>query len=227
MWSRPFPAPESGFRGSKLHQENEWKGPDSLKNLLCLLALLGLLASPAGAQTYNDSQGYYGQFSLPIGWNNMATDSRFGAADGSMIGFAFTAGYRFNAWIGGDVEVMWLGAGDVIAPGGAVIADASILSVGAAAKFYPFVLTSRYVPTWIQPYLVFGMGSGLSQQDPVGENEFGSSLSETVLLFRFGAGMEVMISKHWGTFMDANYYASNSNSIAGIGMIRLGVMGHF
>ena len=111
--------------------------------------------------------------------------------------------------------------------GGAVAAYASILSVGAAAKFYPFVLTSRYVPTWIQPYVVFGMGSGLSQQDPVGDNEFGSSLSETVLLFRFGAGMEVMISKHWGTFMDANYYASNSSSIAGIGMIRLGAMGHF
>jgi hypothetical protein len=199
-----------------------------LQNLILIVGVLGLVAAAplrAQAQTYADSQGFYGQFALPIGWNNMSGPS-FGSADGSMFGFSFTAGYRFNGWIGGDVEVMWLGAGDVV-QGGAVLADASLLSVGVAAKFYPFVLTSRYVPGWIQPYVAFGVGSGISEQTLRNSNQFGSSLSETVFLFRFGVGMEVMISKHWGTFMDANYYASNSNSISGIGMIRLGAMCHF
>jgi len=201
-----------------------------LKNLTFLIGALSLFlgAAPqaARAQTYNDAQGFYGQFAMPIGWNNMGGPSDVGSADGSMIGFSFTAGYRFNGWIGADIEVMWLGAGDVV-QGGAVNGDASLLSVGGAAKFYPFVLTSRHVPGWIQPYLAFGVGSGISEQTYRASNQFGSSLSETVFLFRFGAGMEVMISKHWGTFMDANYYASNSNSISGIGMIRLGAMCHF
>ncbi len=195
--------------------------------LIAFLFLLGALPLAAQAQTYADSEGFYGQFSAPIGWNNMAAPSAFGTTDGTMIGFSFTAGYRFNAWVGADVEVMWLGAGDVV-DAGAVTADASILSVGAAAKFYPLVLTSRSVPSWVQPYLVFGVGSGIAEQTPVGANQFGEfNKSETIFLFRFGAGMEVMISKHWGTFMDANYYATNSNSISGIGMMRLGVMCHF
>ena len=201
-----------------------------MKNLIFLIGALSLFlgAAPqaARAQTYNDAQGFYGQFAMPIGWNNMGGPSDVGSADGSMIGFSFTAGYRFNGWIGADIEVMWLGAGDVV-QGGAVNGDASLLSVGGAAKLYPFVLTSRHVPGWIQPYLAFGVGSGISEQSFRASNQFGSSLSETVFLFRFGAGMEVMISKHWGTFMDANYYASNSNSISGIGMIRLGAMCHF
>jgi len=213
----------------EIQSEKIQKGFDSLRNSIRLIVILVALAALSGAsqaQTYADSRGFYGQFSAPIGWNNMAGASSFGTTDGTMIGFSVTAGYRFNAWVGADVEVMWLGAGDVV-EAGAVTANASILSVGAAAKFYPFVLTSRSMPTWIQPYLTFGVGSGLAEQTPVGSEQFGSSLSETVFLFRFGAGMEVMISKHWGTFMDANYYASNSNSIEGIGMMRLGVMCHF
>jgi len=208
---------------------NWQKGPDFLKNLTLFLALLLLLcafASSAQGQTYKDARGFYGQFSVPIGWNNMNGPSPLGSTDGTMIGFSFTAGYRFNAWVGGDVEVLWLGAGDVV-DAGAVAGDASVLSVGAAAKFYPFVLTTRYVPSWVQPYVTFGVGSGTAEQSDRSTNEFGSSLSETVFLFRFGAGMEVMISKHWGTYMDANYYASNSNSFAGFGMIRLGAMCHF
>ena len=190
------------------------------------LLLLGAFSVPAQAQTYRDAQGFYGQFAVPIGWNNMAGPSNFGTADGAMAGFSFNAGYRFNGWVGADVEVIWLGGGDVVENGSAV-ADASLLSVGAAIKFYPFVLTSRYVPGWVQPYLAFGAGSGISEQTMRGSPEFGSSLSETVFLVRFGAGMEVMISKHWGTFIESNYYASNSNSISGIGMIRLGAMCHF
>ena len=190
------------------------------------LLLLGAFSVPAQAQTYRDAQGFYGQFAVPIGWNNMAGPSNFGTADGAMAGFSFNAGYRFNGWVGADVEVIWLGGGDVV-ENGSVVADASLLSVGAAIKFYPFVLTSRYVPGWVQPYLAFGVGSGISEQTMRGSPEFGSSLSETVFLVRFGAGMEVMISKHWGTFIESNYYASNSNSISGIGMIRLGAMCHF
>ena len=194
--------------------------------LFGVLPLVGAFAIPVQAQTYRDAQGFYGQFSVPIGWNNMAGPSAFGTTDGAMAGFSFNAGYRFNGWVGADLEVMWLGGGDVVRNGVAT-ADASLLSVGAALKFYPFVLTSRYVPGWVQPYLAFGVGSGVSEQTMRGPATFGSSLSETVFLFRVGAGMEVMISKHWGTFMDGNYYASNSNSVSGIGMIRLGVMHHF
>ena len=200
-----------------------------MKNFIFLtgaLLLLGAFSVPAQAQTYRDAQGFYGQFAIPIGWNNMSGPSKFGTADGAMAGFSFNAGYRFNGWVGADVEVIWLGGGDVVKNGSAV-ADASLLSVGAAIKFYPFVLTSRYVPGWVQPYLAFGVGSGISEQTMRGSPEFGSSLSETVFLVRFGAGMEVMISKHWGTFIESNYYASNSNSISGIGMIRLGAMCHF
>jgi hypothetical protein len=199
-----------------------------LKNLirfLALLLLLGAFVSSAHGQTYQDARGFYGQFSVPIGWNNMDGPS-LGSADGTMIGFSFTAGYRFNAWVGGDVEVLWLGAGDVVKDG-AIVADASILSVGAAAKFYPFVLTTGFVPSWVQPYVVFGVGSGTAEQTDRSSNVFGDSPSETVFLFRFGVGMEVMISKHWGTFMGANYYASDNSSFAGFGMIRLGAMCHF
>jgi len=200
-----------------------------LKNSTSFLALflfLGVLASSAHGQTYKDARGFYGQFAVPIGWNNMDGPSDVGAADGTMIGFSFTAGYRFNAWVGADVEVLWLGAGDVI-NNGAVAGDASVTSVGVATKFYPFVLTTRSVPSWIQPYVAFGVGTGIAEQSRRDTNVFGSSPSESVFLFRFGAGMEIMISKHWGTYMDLNYYASNSNSFAGFGMMRLGAMYHF
>jgi opacity protein-like surface antigen len=198
-----------------------------LKNsILLLLISIGLLGSSAvaQAQTYNDSLGFYGQFSLPVGWNNMADDS----GDGAMVGFALTAGYRFNSWIGADVEVLWMGAGDIRDPAtGSVSMDASLLSVVGSAKFYPLVLTSRYIPGWVQPYLVFGLGSGIAQQSPRGSNQFGASQDETVFLARFGTGLEVMISQHWGTYLDVNYYAANSKSLSGIGTLRLGVLCHF
>ncbi|MFP6638741.1 MAG: porin family protein [Myxococcota bacterium] len=186
----------------------------------CLVVLL--LIGPAaevGAQTYEDSRGLYGGMTISLGWNKWASVS--GIDSDTMTGFSFMAGYRFSPWFGGDVGFTWTGGGNVTAPDLEGGHSASVLAVGLAAKFYPLVRVSKKIPEWIQPYVTFGIGSGIAEQTPGGSTAFGSE-SQSVFLARFGAGGELMLTQNWGAVMDISYYASTSGALEGIGIFRLG-----
>ena len=183
-----------------------------------ILLLIGP-ASLASAQTYEDSRGLYGGMTISLGWNKWASAS--GIDSDTMTGFSFTAGYRFSPWFGGDVGFTWTGGGNVSSPGLVGDYSASVLAVGLAAKFYPLVRASRKIPEWVQPYLTFGIGSGIAEQTPGGSSGFGSE-SQSVFLARFGMGTEVMLTQNWGAVMDVSYYASTSGALEGIAVTRLG-----
>jgi opacity protein-like surface antigen len=173
----------------------------------------------AQAQTYEDSRGLYGGMTISLGWNKWAEES--GIDSDTMTGFSFMAGYRFNPWLGGDVEFTWVGGGNVTSPALARSGSASILAVGVALKFYPLVRISRKMPEWIQPYVTVGIGSGIAEQTPSGSTVFGSE-SQSVFLARFGMGSELMLTQNWGVLMDVSYYASTSGALEGFTTFRLG-----
>lgn len=186
--------------------------------LLVAVALLVGFAGQASGQTYEDSRGLYGGMTISLGWNKWAEESNIDSD--TMTGFSFMAGYRFNPWLGGDVEFTWVGGGNVTSPA-LGSASASILAVGVALKFYPLVRISKKMPEWIQPYITVGIGSGIAEQTPSGSTVFGSE-SQSVFLARFGAGTELMLTQNWGVLMDVSYYASTSGALEGIATFRLG-----
>lgn len=191
----------------------------------CLIVLIAVVfASTASAQTYEDSRGLYGGMTISLGWNKWAAAS--GIDSDTMTGFSFMAGYRFSPWLGGDVEFTWTGGGNVTSPDLTGGYSASVLAVGLAAKFYPLARASRHIPEWLQPYLTFGIGSGIAEQTPGGSVGFGSE-SQSVFLARFGGGGELMLTQNWGVVMDISYYASTSGALEGIAIFRLGGMFRF
>ena len=189
-----------------------------LIGFLVMVFFLGFLGK-AQAQTYEDSRGLYGGMTLSFGWNKWADESNIDSD--TMTGFSFMAGYRFNPWLGGDVEFTWIGGGNVTSPALTGTGSASVLAVGVALKFYPLVRVSRKMPEWIQPYLTVGIGSGIAEQAPSGSSVFGSE-SQSVFLARFGAGSELMLTQNWGVLMDVSYYASTSGALEGFATFRLG-----
>ena len=195
-----------------------------MRGILCgfLLAfvLLGS-ANGASAQTYESSRGLYGGMTISLGWNKWASEAE--TDSDTMTGFSFMAGYRFSPWFGGDVEFTWVGGGNFSTSvnRGNRSGSASLLSVGLAGKLYPFVRISEKMPEWLQPYVTFGIGSGIAEQAPSGSQVFGSE-SQSVFLARFGVGAELMLTQNWGALVDVSYYASTSGALEGIATFKLG-----
>lgn len=186
--------------------------------------LLLVQADKAAAQTYEDSRGLYGGMTISLGWNSWS--SAFGGESDTMTGFSFMAGYRFSPWFGGDVDFMWVGGGEAASPPSHQGQSASLLTVGLAAKVYPLVRLSTRIPEWTQPYLVVGVGSGIAELADRGSDKFGSA-NQSAFLARFGAGVEIMMTQHWGAVLDGSYYVATSGALEGIGVFRLGFVFHY
>jgi len=193
--------------------------------LLVFLASTSLGASAARAQTYADATGFYADFGVGLGWNNLA--GPLSAVDnGTMVGFAFGGGYRFNAWAAAEVEFYWVGGGELTNALTAQRVNASVASLGFSARIYPLAWAPNLIPQWIQPNVSFGIGTGLADLASTAPFTFASS-SRTVLLTRMGLGVDVMITKHWGATVGGSYYVTNNDALTGIGTLKLGLLCRF
>lgn len=191
-----------------------------------VLALIGSLgqASPASAQTYADSAGLYADLGVALGWNNMSGAFQ-PINNGTMVGFVFGGGYRFNGWFAAEVEFMWLGGGEILNAQDGLEYRASLTSLGIAGKIYPLAGAPDLIPQWIQPYFALGIGTGLAERALL-TVQFGST-TQSVLLTRLATGVDVMFTQHWGVTMDGSYYITNNGALIGIGAWKLGVLCRF
>lgn len=189
------------------------------------LLLWTAVAPAARAQTYADSAGFYADFGLGLGWNNLAGPLQ-PVDNGTMVGFAFGGGYRFNGWIAAEVEIYWLGGGELTNSLTAQRVNASLTSLGFAARFYPLALAPDLIPQWIQPNMSFGIGTGLAERASTAPFTFDSA-SRTVLLTRIGMGVDVMITQHWGGTIGGNYFVTNNDALTGVGTLKLGLLCRF
>ena len=183
------------------------------------------MASPGQAQTYADSVGFYGDLGIAMGWNNLAGTFR-PVDNGTMVGFSFGGGYRFNSWAAAEAEFVWVGGGEITKESDGSRVDGSLVSLGIAAKLYPMAFAPSVMPQWVQPHLSVGIGTGFAQFAPVAPFTFDAE-SRNVLLTRVGAGVDVMFTKHWGTTVDGSYYVTNNDTLTGIGVLKLGLLCRF
>jgi opacity protein-like surface antigen len=208
---------------------------NSIRIALVATCLLWLPMQTARAQNYPDSVGLYGQVAIVAGWPDIDgfPGSPVAPETGTMAGLSFTAGYRIATWIGVDAEFMWIGGGDIINANfgpqfGVKVADASLMAITGNAKLYPLAFAPDVIPQWVQPYGVIGIGSGLSQARPVValRASFGAD-NVNVFMGRFGAGLELLLTDHWGTYVDGSYYVGNDDVFRGAGTLRFGTEYNF
>jgi len=191
-----------------------------------VLLLAGVVAPPsARAQTYADAPGFFADFGVGLGWDNLAGPLQ-PVDNGTMVGFAFAGGYRFNSWAAAEVEFLWVGGGELTNGVTGQRLNASLTALDFAARLYPMAFAQDWMPQWIQPYAVFGIGTGLGEFAPTTPFAFGST-SRTVLLARIGLGLDVMLTKHWGTTLGGSYYVTNNDALTGAGTLKIGVLCRF
>ena len=201
-----------------------------LRSLTAVVLLIAAFAAgrPAGAQTYAESTGFYADVGLGLGWNNL--DGGLQPVDnGTMVGFVVGGGYRFNTWAAAEVEFTWVGGGEIVNPNAAPASQrirASLTTLGVSAKLYPLAFAPDRIPQWIQPNVSFGIGTGLAEQASTLPFTFGS-VSQSVLLFEVGTGIDLMLTKHWGMLVEGRYYVTNNDVLTGVGVLGLGVLCRF
>ena len=144
-----------------------------------------------------------------------------------MIGLSFTGGYRIATWIGVDAEFIWVGGGDLLSDG-KKFADLSMLAITANVKIYPLAYSPDLIPQWIQPYVVMGIGSGLAQYTPTADlrEDFGTE-NVNIFMGRFGGGIELLLTGHWGVYVDGSYYVASDEVFNGAGTLRFGILYNF
>jgi hypothetical protein len=196
----------------------------SIRVALVAAFLLSLPLRSALAQNYQDSTGFYGQVAIVLGWPNI--DGRFTAppttGNGTMIGLSFAAGSRIATWVGVDAEFVLIGGGDLHSFG-VKTAESSLMAFTANAKLYPLAFSPDLIPQWVQPYGVIGIGGGIAQSIPVASMRDGFGAENvTVFMGRFGAGLEILLTDHWGTYVDGSYYMASDDVFNGAGTLRFG-----
>jgi hypothetical protein len=195
--------------------------------LLVAAALLVMSVGSASAQSYDDAAGGYVKAGLALGWANSKGVATAPLAPdvGTAVGFDIAVGRRINAWLAADVELYYVGGADVKTfPYLVTTGSATNVGVTGNVKGYPLgAFAPDLMPQWIQPYGTFGLGIGMAEvdQQPDFVNTFGST-NELQFLARFGMGVDVLISDHWGVYVDGNYYITNKEQISGIGTLVFG-----
>ena len=207
-----------------------------VQTFVLVVAVLVISAGGASAQSYDDAAGGYVKAGLALGWANANgvisnNPAVFLAPDvGTAVGFDIVAGRRVNAWLAFDGELFYVGGADVKTfPYLLQTGSATNMGVTGNVRGYPLgAFAPDLIPQWIQPYGTFGMGIGFAEIDNVPEatNTFGAT-NELQFLARFGMGVDVLISDHWGVYVDGNYYITNKEVITGIGTMVFGASYRF
>lgn len=163
----------------------------ALAALLLLLPLDGALAAGGGGQAagtkYEAAKGFYLQGGFAVVKTNL------GAGKAS-LGVDVAGGYRFLPWLGADADV-YFAARDL--GGGQKPRQFGVTFNG---KIYPIGLLAPKTLDFLQPYVVMGLGGGNYRiKDAGGTGTF---------IFRLGAGVDLMITRHIGLYTDASLNAT-------------------
>jgi opacity protein-like surface antigen len=188
------------------------------RSITCALAALLLIGGVGAAQAesgskadnkYATAKGPYAQLGFAI------VKTNFDALD-ARLGFAIDGGYRFNDWLGADIDFVFAAREQNGIKGRNVAFTIN-------GKFYPIGLLSPDTLDALQPYVVLGMGGGSSFVKDGG--------STGTFIFRIGAGTEYFITDHFTAYMDLSLHATPGYEFAGsggaTGVIQFGVGYHF
>ena len=159
----------------------------ALAALLVLSPLANARAEGGGGKAagtkYDAVKGFYLQGGFAV------IKTNFGGSEPS-LGVDVAAGYRFLPWLGTDVDV-YFGARDL---GNGV--KPRQFGVTFNGKLYPIGLMSPKTLSSLQPYVVVGVGGGNYRV----KNGSGTG----TFIFRAGAGLDWMITNHFGLYTDVS-----------------------
>jgi hypothetical protein len=179
-------------------------------------------AAPVRAQERGvepDLTGFYVNLGANIGAPEFD-----GPLDGEVGGgVAFGGGYRVTPWLAAELEFDLL-AGSDVEVGGSDVGDAQYWAITANVKGYPFSAFEKdVIPAWIQPYARFGMGGGEIEVDfdGLGEEEDGTFVA------RFGGGIDFLIHRHWGAYVDGGFHVASEDDLDGVGIFTVGAFYRF
>jgi len=171
-----------------------------MRRILMGAAVLLMLVPLAGAQAASDAQnkakgtkyeeakGVYAYTGFAVAKTN------FGGGDAN-LGFALGGGYRITEWIGADVDFYWAGRDQ-----GPVKSRQFGLTFNG--KVYPLGLFAPKTLDSFQPYFVMGMGGGNYKF------KNGGSVKTGTFIFRMGAGVDWLLTDHFGLYTDVSLDAT-------------------
>jgi len=145
------------------------------------------------------------------------------------VGFALAAGVRHNDWVVTELSFSWVFESETNDYERLVhLAETSKESVeeyelALDFKFYPVgYLQPSAGKDWIQPYLSAGVGLSDVMVGDVDQSRF---------MLRFGAGVDVLLTDHYGFYVDGGYAVITStarnnggNLLDGAGRIGVGAL---
>ena len=173
---------------------------------------------PATTEVF-DPSGFYGK--LGFVWaNSLAYD--FLLLDlldsTSLFGAQGIAGYRWNAWLGTDVELLYAGGGELVNPqSGVKISDTSALAGTLNARLYPIGMFQGPKPHDVEWIIDLGIGGGRFFEDTA------LPLSESTFMARLGTGLDFMLGDHFCLYVDGGYYFALSSEAFGFAYLAGGI----
>jgi Outer membrane protein beta-barrel domain len=180
----------------------------------------GTQAAPQTTVEAFDPSGVYGK--LGFAWaNSLSYDFLFSDLLGidatSNYGVQGLVGYRWNAWLGTDVELFYATGGEIVSPLTTVGVSTSAIAGTVNARLYPigmFQGPKRHTVEWM---IDLGIGAGRYFEDT------SLPLSASTFMARLGTGLDFMLGDHWSLYVDGGYYFSVSAEASGFAYLAGGL----
>ena len=178
-----------------------------LSIVLSILMFQAAMALPALAQSSSDEfkPGAYvqGQFAGQFLTGNVSDIVKGGGFDTGYYGGGIAAGYFLTNWLALQARANFLSS---------PFPDIMTVIYTVDAKLYVLNLFMRDANGLLQPYAIAGLGGYSS----IG-TDFGLPFAaDTQFTFELGAGLDLMLTNHFGLFGEFNWQYINLPSGAGI-----------
>ena len=183
-----------------------------LSIVLSILMFQAAMALPALAQSSSDEfkPGAYvqGQFAAQFLTGNVSDIVKAGGFDTGYYGGGIAAGYFLTNWLALQARANFVSNGSV----NGISLDSLTAIYTVDAKLYVLNLFMRDANGLLQPYAIAGLGGYSS----IG-TDFGLPFAaDTQFTFELGAGLDLMLTNHFGLFGEFNWQYINLPSGAGI-----------
>jgi opacity protein-like surface antigen len=167
-----------------------------LRSFTAFLALFWALPAAAQVDDYARNGPYLGLAGTWATYLSAEDELPSGFDVDDPLGLNARAGYRFHPHIAGELEFEWLSEADIDVSGFGTAATIESFAFTANGKLYP--LTGRF-----QPFGLIGLGLLSSElEDEVG---IGAEVDETEFAMRFGAGLDIYITRNFLGSLDFSY----------------------
>ena len=169
--------------------------------VLSILMFQAAMALPALAQDSSDEfkPGAYvqGQFAAQFLTGDASDVFKSGGFDTGFYGGGIAAGYFLTNWLALQARANFISNGSV----GGVSLDSLTAIYTVDAKLYVLNLFMRDANGLLQPYAIAGLGG----YSIVGTNTNLPFNADTYFTFELGAGLDLMLTNHFGLFGEFNW----------------------